>query len=227
MKRFLKKVNRGLLLGAILTVILIVVIIVTEVSFHTEVPTIRETVQAYLTDLTALNLSPDGVDLGERLTTEETNTKKKELEALLLNYWDAETAPAGEFYMAIDDVRTAFEENLSIPAHVVFQSAEISVPENAIEVASAGPGYATVTVSLRSLSTTFKGDGDAFFWGPEYYAPTLTLDELLTSYGNGTYQGTYSMDLILEMHHVGGEWRITGCYGSVWLENKTALGGAQ
>ncbi len=227
MKTFWKKANRGLLLGALLLVVLLTVIVVTEVSFRAQVPEIRATVQAYLKDLTALNLSPEGVSLGTSLTQAQSNAKKNELEQLLLTYWDGESAPAGEFYMDLDDVRTAFEETLSRPAHAVFQKAEISVPENAVSVKSAGPGYAEVTVSLRSLSATFTGDGDAFFWGSEYYAPTLTRDELLQSYGDGAYQGTYSMDLILEMHRVDGEWRITGCYGSVWLENKIPVGGEE
>lgn len=213
MKRFWKKMNRGLLLGGVLLLLLIGFIVLKEVQFRAEVPGIRQTVRDAMEALLELNLSEEETALGQVRTEAVRARQTERMEAVLSQYWDADAET--EYYINVGTLRASFEEYLKEPLCVSFQEMDLSVSDREIEVRQNGTDYAVVSVEINSFSARYTGDGDSIFYG-EYYSDREPIGIAL-----GQYIGTYNGYAEMELHRKDGEWRVCGMSLYLQLMNKT------
>lgn len=211
MKHFWKKTNRGLWLGGALLLITLAVIIVTSVLFTVEQPVIRKQVKEYVSDLIALNYAPEGAKLNGRLSDADKKAKEAELEALFKTYWDPDDDSAG-YGATVEEVRAAYGALLSEALTIKVLSGEISISDRDISITAEGPNYATVSLYIDTLSLTYEGKPVGIFIGG-YQEDYYTEDVMQTT--PGARVGTFDLQLTLEMHRVGGEWRIISSFGYV------------
>ena len=221
MKRFLRHVNFGLVLGGVLILATILVVLVTQIVFHFEKPDVRESVRDYLDDLATLNTSPQSVIPGTALSDAQKNERKTALETFLAEHWHSESVTVGtndllfgNTVLAMEDVRASYYNYLDIPLQGVFYDVSLTVLDSDIQIKANGPGYVKVSVDVTDASAVCRGDPYAFFTAGDPYYFTgdpdsyLNAYELQQEYGNEAYAVRFELHLELEMKRVGGEWRI-------------------
>ncbi len=211
MKQFWKKTNRGLWLGGALLLITLAVIIVTSVLFAVEQPVIRKQVKEYVSALIALNYAPEGAELNETLSDADKKAKEAALETLFKTYWDTEDTGA-TYGVSVEEVREAFGILLSEALTTKILSGEVSISDRDISITADGPGYATVSLYVDTLSVTYEGESGGIFIGD--YSDYYYMDEEIQAQ-DGEWIGTYILQLTLEMHRAEGEWRIISSYGYI------------
>ncbi len=87
-KKFMKKVNRGLALALVLIIALAVYIGIDETRFKKEKPQIVQTLNEYMADLgKVLNTPEEYRKLGEKMPDEALRQQEQELEEVLNRYW--------------------------------------------------------------------------------------------------------------------------------------------
>ncbi len=190
MKLFWKKVNRGLLLGAVLLVALVVLIVVQSVSFRRAKPVIRQEVKDYAGDLLEVMYAVgDRVEPGSELTAEQKQARRERFEAFVREYWQEvpekeirnggliSTALSGTGSSGLSSLRTEFENTLSGKQYPV-EKLNLQLPNSNISIRVNGPGYALVNVSF-SFSTV-----------------------------SGDYETLRSGELQLELKRVKGSWKV-------------------
>ena len=97
-KKFMKKLNRGLALALVLVIGLAIYIAVDETRFKKEKPQIVQTLNAYMADLGKVMNTPEEYQkLGEKMPEEALKQQEKELEEVLNRYWIS-TGSRGENY---------------------------------------------------------------------------------------------------------------------------------
>ena len=234
MKKWWKKVNRGLLLGAALLVGLIGFIVFKEIQFRQEVPKIQETAEAYVQEFLALNLSLEGEELGVALTDAQRAEKMAAMDRLIADYMATGDGTIGNYHvLTAADIRANYEETLKVVPLALYRDLDFEIPENRIDVTSEGNDYAVVSIYLQNISVEacgkfeqmFGGEPIKFYdYGLEVYDKELievepeegTVDEFLdTSWKACTYGG----NVMLQMQRVNGEWRITGAYCYTWVQS--------
>lgn len=217
MKRFLKKVNRGLLLGGALLLALIVFIVIKEVQFRVELPKIRESVKDSVQAMLDINLAPEGAKLGEEWSDTQKGTMKKRLEDVLVAHWDADGE--SNFYYTAAEVRAAYDEYLGWNCGVIFEEISLELSDNDILISQNGTDYAKVSVEIDAMSATWRGNEAFLFYGEGVYV------ESPISPVSATYRGRFEGWLEMELHRVGGEWRVVGTSGYFSSVHKSVVTG--
>lgn len=215
MKKFWRRVNRGILLGILLLAILVGFVVVKEVQFRMEMSEIRGKALATVEALLSLNLSEESIALGEVRSAETRARETERMEAMLSTYWDADAE--SEYYLNAALVRASYEEYLAAPVSVCFSEIDLNVSDREIGVRQNGTDYAVVTLEINNLSTRHQGDGDRIFFG-EYFGGAE--EEKLPSL---EYLGSYYGYVEMEMHRVDGTWRACGMSATLYMTNKTIL----
>ncbi len=218
MRRFKRKINRGLLLGAVLLLGLAVFVIVGEVRFRQQVPDIRKTVQAYVNSLPELNTLPADGKVGEVLTPAQKEEQNRKLETFLETYWaNGEGSGGLTFSYSAADFRAYAQKLRSAPIRATFRDFSVLVPEQSITVKAAGAGYATVSVAVGDFNVLCTGDAYALLCGLCDGGTSAWED---TEPGGGSPEESnperrvsYRMMLNFEMKRVGGEWKIVSVGG--------------
>ncbi len=208
MKHFWKKANRGLLLGALLLVTMISFIIVKNVQFRSETPEIEAIAQAGLEELLALNAAPDGMRVGDTFTEAQKNAKKAELEEYLQKYWDF-SGDSNVYYLTADLVRKNYAANVEQPLLCAVKELTINASSHSMSVLPNGTNYAKVDFSTDA-TILLTGNRHALFCGDEFRG--LDIGDTLSE---ETYV-QYDIYVALEMHRVGGEWKIASASFSAW-----------
>ena len=190
MKPFWKKVNRGLLLGAVLLVVLLVLIVVQTISFRRAKPVIRQEVKDYVGDLLTVNYAVgDPVEPGSELTAAQKQQRRDDFEAFVKKYWHevpekeiregglVSVALSGESATGLSSLRAEFENTLSGKQYPV-EKLNLQIKDSDLSIRANGPGYAQVSISF-SFSTV-----------------------------SGTVETVRYGSLQLEFKRVKGEWKV-------------------
>ena len=229
MKRFLRHVNLGLVLGGVLILATMLLILITQTVFHLEKPSIRDAARDYLDDLAALNVSTSDLLPGAALTDAQKDERKAALEVLLMEHWYSEPLTVGttdllfgSTAVTMEDVRTSYHDYLEIPLQGVFYEVSFTVLDSDIEIKANGPAYAKVSINVTDATAVCRGNPEALFTAgdpyhftgdPESYPDAYQLQK---EYGSQTYTVRFEFYLALEMKRVDGEWRVinatSNCY---------------
>ncbi|MBE5921603.1 MAG: hypothetical protein E7269_02475 [Lachnospiraceae bacterium] len=200
MKKFLKRVNRGLILAAILVVGLIIYLIIDAVQFSSKKNEITVVVKDYIEAANTLTLSEDFYD------TALTEENEKAYRNLLNTYFceksvDWSNYNKSELMSYYQDAN--FDKENGYLTESTYNISNLKVKKN-------GPGCALVTLDISYNCETMERAGKEivalFPCGIEYlqYAGEfdITSDVLTT----GTYTFDYSFEF--ELYYISGEWKI-------------------
>lgn len=230
MKRYRKKLNRGLLLGALLLVGFIVFVAVKETQFQSAVPKIRELSKSYVEDLLRLNEMPDcALDADFYLTSAVSEQKSAELENILQSYWNVETKQKNLQGLDGNELRQNYMERLQGEQFSTIYEVDCNILETNISVKNDGPNRAKVTVYTDGLFVTFSGTeiaclfvGDTIWTQTEVeeifeYSNPLEVDGLTRKKAN------FGIRMELELELVKNEWKMISCFGMYWNNASTVV----
>jgi len=229
------KINRGLVLGAVLLIGLVGFIVFKHTQFQREIPTVREQVKAYVNGLLTLNLSPDGAEVGSALTDAQKVQKLSEMDGLIATYWTGESEKG---YLDSDDVRANYEDTLKGISRARILNYTWEPLDKRITVTANGTDYATVQLNLENVTVESQGKLEELFvcnnlqylYTEDMYMgegieikPMEKEDGEGLGLDTGTYRSVFSGYMSLTLKRVDGEWRITGVQGALHLRAVSAI----
>ncbi len=227
MKKHLRKLNRGLLLGALLLVGFVVFVIVKEAQFQNSVPEIKELSKSYAEALLRLNEMPNGaLDEEFFLTSAAAEQKTAELEHILQTYWNAGTKQKTNI-LSYNDLRERCLARFNSEQYSEVYEVDCSILEKDISVKNDGPNRAKVTLYTDGLFVTFGGTEIACLLIDTVWTQA-ELEEMFKDYnpleneGNVRKKANFTARIELELELVKGEWKIISCYGTYW-SNTSAI----
>ncbi len=207
MRKFLKKVNRGLIIGGIVLAGFIIFVVSDTISFKKNKPQIKDAVIAY-TDAIA--------ECAVTFSSEEDFNK--EIDKLMNNYWctDRNTNNSNNYYgLNINNYRNQLDiaKNETYSDKNSGSVTKWSAKPSMFSIRKAGPGYAVVEFSC-DITAEFKGD--PYLINPSdtmkvsdfvYYGSEQNVTDNLSQFSVTT-------DYELKMKYVDGEWKI--CQATSW-----------
>lgn len=144
MKRFWKRVNRGLVLAAVILVGLVIFIQIDQYQFKSAKPEIEQMTREYLSRVKEINQL-------------EPNERMKQTRLLLEEYWRDSNG------LIMGEVKSGMEQYLDFIENEDFEKLEEYADRiNGIEVKKSGPGAASVNVNYE---VTLKGDERISLYG--------------------------------------------------------------
>lgn len=148
LKKFLRRVNRGLLLGGIVLAGFVVFVITDTISFKKNKPVIEDEIKSYVSMLE---------DVGVNKGSDQTSYKEG-IDSLINKYWTFSDEKSDLFYYSLNqnEFKNILELNMndSDPnAYVSKWTAKV----NNIDISKAGPGYAMVSFDCQIVAE-FSGN---------------------------------------------------------------------
>lgn len=176
MKLRLKKINRGLVLAAVLLIGLVIFIIVDNHNFKSEKPDIERTITDYVSELSALNITPEKYQAsGKKYSSEDADKRISEFTEFADKYWITvdENPNSMVWYTYKNEFRGSMERILEDAegSYITDCSAEV----NDCKINKDGPNAALVQCTVRFIFTGTQscafigaGGGDwSYSWSPE------------------------------------------------------------
>ncbi|MCD8118581.1 MAG: hypothetical protein LUE29_03715 [Lachnospiraceae bacterium] len=235
MKKFLKRANRGLILGGIILVILVVYLVIDYATFSAQKDDIANVVKGYISEMDALNTDADSFD-----ETKFDDTLAK-IQTILETYFCDKSGSQGSYVYTKNKLYTNYQDSKtwveiqaegSIITDADFEYTSFSVKKN-------GPGSAYVTVELtynyviEIPSASFNYDdtygeddyvmADIGVFGPAGFSfidPEVSIS-VLESSETITRNESLTATWYVELYKVDGEWKISnidgGSYSSIDL----------
>lgn len=230
MRQRLKKLNRGLVLGALLLVGLVIFVSVKEAQFQNSVPSIKELSEGYVQDLLQMNEMPnDALDEKFYLTSAAAEQKSAELEHILQKYWNAETKQTNLSGLDGNSLRKQYGERLESEQFSRVFEVECNILEKDIKVTSDGPNRAKVSLQTDEVFVTFSGaEFSCLFVGDNVLTQT-DLEEMFESSNPLEHEGLNrkkahcSLHMVLELELVQGEWKIISNFSQYWSSSSTIV----
>lgn len=222
-----KKLNRGLLLGAVLLVGFVVFVIAQNAQFQKSVPDIRELSQDYVAAMMDLNVLPDGAMTEDfYLTSQAQEQKLSEMDDILNTFWNAQTKQESLNGVSGDKMRQQYQEALAREQFSRVLAIEFNLSDKDIEVNSDGPNRAKVSLFTDDLIVTHTGDeGQCLFfvntWGINEIEDMYEKDNPMEN--SAQRKSTYRLNMDLELELVKGEWKIISCQSNYWISSTTVV----
>lgn len=237
LKPFWKRVNRGLLLGAVLLVVLIVMAVVQTISFRQAKPAIRQEVKSYVNDLLSITyVEGENITPGTELTDAQKQARRDRLEELIGKHWkevSQKEISSGALLTGklagTDSLRVWFESTLLGGQDPIDQLNLPIISDSDISISANGPGYAQVSVffsfSTISRKMEFGTENDFEKENRPEAENQPEAEKLSEKKVESGKQGV----LQLELKRVNGNWKVIAANFSVmdtW-ENRdeTTMGG--
>lgn len=196
LKKFLRRVNRGLLLGGIVLAGFVVFVITDTISFKKNKPVIEDEIKSYVSMLE---------DVGVNKGSDQTSYKEG-IDSLINNYWTFSDEKSDLFYYSLNqnEFKNILELNMNdsdLNAYVSKWTAKV----NNIDISKAGPGYAMVSFDCQIVA---EFSGNACIVNP-CYAMTVNNyvyygEKVPTGLSRISIDGYYKM----LMTQKDGKWKI-------------------
>lgn len=196
MRRFLKKANRGLLVGAFALILLVIYVIVDYSSFSNEKPKIKETLENYITNFYA------------ELSTNDYEGVKE----IVIDSWTDEPVDTfGYYYDDKDGILSVIDEAKGYSNAGKYSNNSVAI--ESISIKKSGPGMALAKVKFEA-AIEYGWEGD--FIDPfTSYATYLCADIADKEDQRYTYELDYECEVYLLQ--VDGEWKLS--QASCWNTN--------
>jgi hypothetical protein len=196
MKKFSKRVNRGLLLGGIVLAGFIAFVITDTISFKKNKPVIEDEIKSYVSSLE---------DLGVTQNMDKSSFTS-EISDLINNYWTFTDEKTSSFYYGLN--QNEFRNNLEIMANDAKSNAYVSkwtAKIGKVSISKAGPGYATATFDCQLVA---EFAGNAYLLTP---SNAMTTDSY-AYYGEASPTGLSRISIDAQyqatMTKKDGKWKI-------------------
>lgn len=198
MKKFLKKANRGLLLGGIVLAGFVAFVITDTISFKKNKPVIEDEIKSYVSALESVGVTKDA----------DKDVLEKSIDALISDYWTFSNEKNESYYYGLN--QNEFKNNLELITSNQEEGAYVSkwtAKVGTINISKAGPGFAQVSFDCQIVA---EFSGNAYLLTP---GDAMTMD-CYAYYGESvpTELSKISVDRTYEatMTQKDGKWKI--CY---------------
>lgn len=196
LKKFLKRVNRGLLLGGIVLAGFVVFVITDTISFKKNKPVIEDEIKSYVSALE---------DIGVNKGADQT-VYKENINDLISNYWTYSEEKFNSFYYGQN--QNEFKNSLEFRIKDSDPNAYVSkwtAKVNNVDISKAGPGYALVEFDCQIVA---EFSGNAYLVSP---CDAMTIENYVyygenvpTGLSRISIDGTYKAT----MTQKDGKWKI-------------------
>lgn len=213
MKQKLKKINRGLVLGAVLIVVMIFVIIGDNRRFKKEKPVIKERIGAFIDDLDDWSVTPEKYqDVSVKYSPEDKQKEITGFAEMVDKYWYATDDIAYDFWgNNKSDFRSLINEKFRDDRMGYIIENKLSL--GSVKIKKDGPDAAMAECSIDAVATVAD---DATVISPAGLFSASgyrDVDEM----EKGIYKINQSYQCTIYLLRVDGEWKITGIFG--WLNS--------
>lgn len=215
-KRFMMRVNRGIVLGLVLGAVLVTFVLVDSIKFKKDTEVVRDNIVNYITAMAQLNGKLETTGVGKVVTEQDREVVSAELEKIFAQYYaDPALAEGITVYDGYDRDEIARELSRWFYTTAGFKlvSAQAEGESNTFRISFERQGYRYALVQLNDLPVTMditelqSGETDIFLGGgPSYLIDQKYHDEIeiwgrqneRTIYVSGTMYITL----------LDGEWKI-------------------
>lgn len=215
-KRFIRRVNRGVVLGLVLGVLLVGFVAADALKFKKDTEKIRENIVSYISDMVQLNATLNSSGIGKSISYEYRSAMRSGLDEIFAKYYaDPALADKITVYSGYDSegVAAALGDWFNRTAGFKLVSAEVDGESSDFRIKFERQGYRYAYVQLNDLPITMtlieaRSNGVDIFLGggPSYLIDPIYPDteEICGSENEKTVYVSGTMYLTL----VDGEWRI-------------------
>lgn len=213
MKHFLKRVNRGIVLGAVLLIGLAVFIWQDELAFQKETPAIERTVTEYLETCAKANVFDASLQkIGAAMTQKQQSDKLQEFNKILDQYWSTGNEDQYWRYNPLTErLKNTVSENAKGKGYIQKFTSKL---DGTPEITKAGPGNAKVKVNYTLV---FEYAGNPSFFPGDF------PESVDRASGRGPSSGTTadpkkkritsSRSFNAELEKIGNSWKFTNISG--------------
>ncbi|MGN0580086.1 MAG: hypothetical protein ACI4JE_04365 [Ruminococcus sp.] len=213
MKLKIKKINRGLLLGAVLIIVMIFVIIADNRRFKKEKTDIEKTISDYASELSQWSVTP------QKYQNSSVNYSPEDKQKLISGfsdftdkYWtSADSMPLNFYGNEIGDFRNSIKELVNDEYEDYITDMSMSVRN--IKVGQDGPNGAKVNCTIDII---VSGTSECAYISPGGY-------DNVYNEGNGLYKSNIESECTFYLERVSGMWKITGCESYGWNSQSVLL----
>ncbi|MGN0621882.1 MAG: hypothetical protein ACI4I9_08445 [Porcipelethomonas sp.] len=184
MKRFLKKVNRGLVLGAVVLAGFIIFVVCDTNSFKKTKPQISTMVEEYLSEMETIAVTPGNLQNFDSKSKDDAAEIENSINGIMSKYWTVEKNTESDFYdgAAREDFKSMlmyqFDNHDFDNSGIGYVTKWSAHPTN-IDIHKSGPGYAEVEFDCEIVA---EFAGNPFLVTPGYVLPVLDMN-----YGEAEY----------------------------------------
>jgi hypothetical protein len=208
MKKFLRKVNRGLVLGGVLIIGTTIYIIADLKNFEKEKPVVEQTITEYTQAVAKFNITPEkNREYNITLNKEDSQKLTADWQAIIDEYWIDKKASANDIFYYYDD-KSYLED--SVISYIDNKQrgyvTDISINLSDCNVKKDGPNAAVVTctsnvyyVGLENSAIFTPGGCNSYY---TYFGNESPIDPKLM-------QTTFSENLTLYLEKKSDGWKIT------------------
>ncbi|MCI8776806.1 MAG: hypothetical protein HFK00_05375 [Oscillospiraceae bacterium] len=225
MKRFLKKVNRGLVLAGLILIGFVIYIIFDMNSFKKNKPQIAQTLKEYISEIEDVAVTPENLqNIDFKISASDKNEREIAVNELMSKYWTYEKGQQRMFYgMTRDDYKSMIMSQFNDDNHENNGNGYItkwSAHTENVNISKAGPGYATVSLNCQIVA---EFAGNPFFINPGYIMPVLDFSDNAVVFSEHLSKITYNGSYVFIMKKVGDKWKIAYTDWNGWNSNVTSL----
>lgn len=210
MKRFFKRVNRGIVLAVVLLVGLAIFIWQDESSFQKETPAIEQTVTSYMEAVAKANIFDTNLQkIGATMTQAQQTDKLQEITKMINQYWTDSNAENGTpKSFILENVKDMVTQNSKGKGYIQ----KFTVKRNGTPtVKKSGPSNATATISYNVVIEYAGSPMYLFGWHTDSVSHFSGMEkDNSSSSAASTTPKRYTMQtqMMVELEKVGGTWKI-------------------
>lgn len=229
MKKFLKRVNRGIVLFLLMIVVFIIYVITDTISFRDNKPVVKSVLDNFMTELAVCNVAPEAARSADASVREGAKDAwTKQVEDLTNKYYcyEGKKGDAAIFYYGEpksqwqNDAKNAVAFVCGAKPEGFVTGCETKLKDNTLKISKCGVNMASAEVSYR-YTVSYAGDPQLMIPGGYINMNALTYRASMTKDGepvdfDRARIDTAVIDLTTSfiLKKVDGEWKIL--YSDYW-----------
>lgn len=215
-KRFMRRVNRGVVLGLIFGIILVGFVVADALNFKKDSAGIRDNIVSYIMDMTLLNAKLEQTAVGKTITDGDRDAMREGLDEIFAKYYAAPTlAEKITVYEGYDsdEIKRVLEDWFFRTSGFDLISARAKADDDVFRISFERQGYRFALVRINDLPlvlniTEARGnEADIFLGGGPSYLIDPKFPDELEIWGSAREKTIYvSGTLYITLQD--GEWKI-------------------
>lgn len=208
MKKFLRKVNRGLVLGGVLIIGTTIYIIADLKNFEKEKPIVEQRVTEYTQAVAKFNITPEKYrEYNITIGTEDSQKISADWQAILDEYWIDKKVPTDDIFYSYDD-KSYLEENVSFYIEDKQRGyvTDISIDLTDCKIKKDGPNAAVMNCIANIYYVGLENSG---IFTPGGYNSHYTYFDNESPIEPKLMQTTFSEEITFFLEKKSDGWKIT------------------
>ena len=208
MKKFLRKVNRGLVLGGVLIIGTTIYIIADLKNFEKEKPAVEQRVTEYTQAVAKFNITPEKYrEYNITIGTEDSQKISADWQAIIDEYWIDKKILENDIFYAYDD-KSYLEKSVNyyIENKQRGYVTDISIDLTDCKIKKDGPNAAVMTCVANIYYVGLENSG---FFSPGGYNIHYTYFDSESPIEPKLMQTTFSEEITFFLEKKADDWKIT------------------